>query len=66
VEKIVAKRQLHDVQSEQAQNLAYWLGKSVQERIEALEQLRAAVIGAQPHADQRLQRVCRITQLKRS
>ena len=46
-------------------DLAYWLAQPVQARIDALETLRQQHHQGQPHVDTGLQRVCRITQLKR-
>ena len=46
-------------------DLAYWLAQPVQARIDALETLRQQHHQGQQHVDTGLQRVCRITQLKR-
>jgi hypothetical protein len=45
---------------QQLADLAYWLAQPIQARIDALEALRQQ----QGHADIRVQRVCRVTQLK--
>jgi hypothetical protein len=50
---------------EQANDLPYWLGRPVQERLAALEQLRQQWTNQLPHAEQRLQRVHHLTQLHR-
>ena len=52
--------------SQESGDLEYWLAQPVQARIDALEDLRRYYCQGQPHVDTRLQRVCRITQLKRS
>jgi hypothetical protein len=44
---------------------AYWLTRTVEERIAAVEVLRRQALAANADAEQRLQRVCRITQLHR-
>ncbi|MEQ1804247.1 MAG: hypothetical protein ABL900_02635 [Burkholderiaceae bacterium] len=44
---------------------AYWLTRSVEERIAAVEILRQQALAAHADAEQRLQRVCRVTQLHR-
>jgi hypothetical protein len=44
---------------------AYWLTRSVEERIAAVEELRVQALAGKPDAEQRLQRVCRVTQLHR-
>jgi hypothetical protein len=45
---------------QQSADLAYWLAQPIQARIDALEALRQQ----QGQADIRIQRVCRVTQLK--
>jgi len=64
MERTVSRSNLHSPQ-QQADDLAYWLAQPVQARIDALEVLRQQNTQGQPHADIRLQRVCRVTQLKR-
>jgi hypothetical protein len=51
-------------ESQQATDLAYWLAQPVQARIDALEVLRKNHSQGQPHAETRLQRVCRIISLQ--
>jgi hypothetical protein len=51
--------------NDDAQDLAYWLSRPVAERIAAVEALRKPVLEALPLAEQRLQRVYRVTTLKR-
>lgn len=55
IEKIVRKRPLHDP-SAQADDLAYWLSKTPEERLSAVEILRRQHYGDQ----HRLQRVVRV------
>ena len=50
--------------SQQSADLGFWLAQSVQARIDALEELRSRHNEGRPEADTRLQRGCRITQLK--
>jgi hypothetical protein len=58
----VRKTRLYE--SQQAEDLAYWLTQPVQARIDALEALRKCHSQEQPDVDTRLQRVCRIISLK--
>ena len=58
IEKVVKKRNLRDSSSKQ-EELAYWLTKTPEERIEAVEYLRRQYYG---NSD-RLQRVARVVQL---
>lgn len=46
-------------------DLDYWLSRSVQERLQALEALRQAYEQTLPHAERRLQRVCTVTRRSR-
>lgn len=62
MQRTVVKTSLHKPQA--AVDLAYWLAQPVQARIDALEKLRLQHSQGRPHVDTRLQRVCRITQLK--
>jgi hypothetical protein len=62
MEKVVAKSGLH--QQGAAADLAYWLSQPVQARLAAVESLCLQYMQTLPDADQRLQRVCRVTQLK--
>ena len=64
MQRVVTKLKLGD--SQQAADRSYWLAQPVQARIDALETLRLQHSQGQPHVDTRLQRVCRITQLKQS
>ena len=57
MERIVKKVSLHEPQSD----LTYWLSKTPQERLAAIEVLRQQYIKLK-HIQPRLQRVCRITQ----
>jgi hypothetical protein len=50
--------------NDDARDLAYWLSRPMAERIATVEELRRPVIGALPLAEQRLQRVYRVTTLK--
>ncbi len=63
MQRTVVKTGLHT--SQQAADLAYWLAQPVQARIDALEALRSQYIQGKSDADTRLQRVCRVAQLKR-
>ena len=63
MQRTVIRTQLHAAQ--EPADLAYWLAQPVQARIDAVEALRLQHSQGQPHVDIRLQRVCRITQLKR-
>jgi hypothetical protein len=58
---------LVSTKSQAAADLAYWLGRSMAERIAAVETLRNAASDAPatPNAEQRLQRVCRVAQRQR-
>ncbi len=47
-------------------DLSFWLAQPVQARIDAVEILRLQHSQGQPNVDTRLQRVCRVTQLKQS
>jgi len=57
IRKVVSRRNLAD-SSEVLQNLAYWLSRSPEERIAAVEHLRRMHIGASA----RLQRTARVIQ----
>jgi hypothetical protein len=52
-------------QSGASADLAYWLKQPVQARLDAVEALRLQYMQTHPDAEQRLQRVCRVTSLKR-
>lgn len=60
IEKIVRKRPLHDP-SAQADDLAYWLSKTPEERLSAVEILRRQEYGEMGQ----MQRVVRIIRRKR-
>lgn len=62
MQRTLTRTTLHTAQ--QVADVAYWLTQPVQAHIDALEALRHQPIAGQPDADIRLQRVCRITQLK--
>lgn len=64
MERIVTRAHLHANEAAQQRDLTYWLDQPIQARIDALETLRRDYWRGQGHADIRLQRVCRITQLK--
>jgi len=61
IERVVTRRRLHD-KSAAAADLAYWLSRTPEERIAAVDQLRAQVYGR----PQRLQRVARVIRRKRT
>ncbi|MBL8308847.1 MAG: hypothetical protein JNL19_00350 [Burkholderiales bacterium] len=63
IARVVRKTTLHTA-NDDARHLAYWLSRPVQERLAAVEELRRPVMEALPIAEQRLQRVCRVTTLK--
>ena len=62
IEKVVFKTTLKD----QPSDLAFWLSRSVQERFAALEFLRQQYVATLPITQQRLQRVCTVSQRQRS
>jgi hypothetical protein len=64
IAKTVRKTTLREANDE-VRDRAYWLAKTPEERLAALEALRQPVIEALPLAQQRLQRVYRVTTLKR-
>ncbi len=64
MERIVTKTALHPKGNSPNADLLFWLAQPVEARIAAVEMLRQQYINAQPNADTRFQRVCRITQLK--
>jgi len=57
IQKVVHKRNLQEL-SEVKENLAYWLSRQPEERIDAVERLRRERHGN----EQRLQRVARVIQ----
>jgi hypothetical protein len=66
MKRTVTKTVLHPAQGSGNADLRYWLSQAISARIAALEALRQQYLQANPHVDARLQRVCRITQLKPS
>jgi hypothetical protein len=70
MQRTITRSHLHDAAGQQAADLAYWLAQPVQARIDAVEALRQQYHSqdqlGQAYADTRLQRVCRVTQLKPS
>jgi hypothetical protein len=64
IAKIVRKTTLRKA-NDDARDRAYWLSKTPEERLAAVEALRQPVMEALPLAQQRLQRVYRVTTLKR-
>jgi hypothetical protein len=60
---VLRKTSLHEADDE-ARDYAYWMSKTMGERIMAVELMRQAVIENLPYAQQRLQRVARVTTLK--
>jgi hypothetical protein len=61
MERVVVRTTLRTAPSD----LDYWLSRPVEERIAAVEKLRSDAMTGRPDAEQRLQGVCRVTQLKR-
>ena len=61
IEKVVRKFDL-DTFDEKEENLKFWLSKSPEERISAVEQLRVQHYGSET----RLQRFVRVVQLEQS
>ena len=57
IKKVVVKRELHD-RADTAADLEYWLSRPPEERIAAVDFLRAQFYGC----SQRLQRVARVVQ----
>lgn len=60
MEKVIKKTTLKDSSSD----LKYWLKKSPQERLDALEFLRQQYINFNKNAQPGLQRVCKVTNQK--
>jgi hypothetical protein len=58
----VVIRPLHLADGEIDPDIAYWRAKTMQELLDALEILREDYIRGLPDAEQRFQRVCRVTQ----
>ena len=62
---ITAVRPLHLPEGQIDPDILYWRSKTIQERLTALDLLREDYIQGLPDAEQRLQRVCRVTQRQR-
>lgn len=62
MEKVIKKSSIRESQSD----LDYWLSKTPQERLEALEFLRQQYISFNKNVQPRLQRVCTVTNQKPS
>ena len=62
IEKVVFKTTL----KEQPSDLAFWLSRSIQERLAELEFLRQQYISTLPDDQQKFKRVCTITRHKPS
>ena len=63
IAKVIRKTTLHEA-NDDVRDVAYWLSRPVEERLAAVEALRQPVMEALPLAEQRLQRVYRVTTLK--
>ena len=63
IAKTIRKTTLH-LANDDVRDVAYWLSRPVAERLAAVEALRRPVMEALPIAEQRLQRVYRVTTLK--
>ncbi len=63
IAKVIRKTTLHEA-NDDVRDVAYWLSRPVAERLAAVEALRQPVMEALPLAEQRLQRVYRVTTLK--
>lgn len=63
IEKVVRKISLYDKRN---YDLEYWLTKTPEERLAAIEYLRQQILSDKNESEQRLQRVFRITKLKQS
>jgi hypothetical protein len=64
IARIVRKTTLHET-NDDVRDLAYRLSRPVAERVAVVEALRKPVWVARPFAEQTLQRICRVTKLKR-
>jgi hypothetical protein len=64
--EVTAIRPLHLPEGQIDPDILYWRTKTVQERLAALDLLREDYTRGLPDAEQRLQRVCRVTQRQRS
>ena len=63
IPKVIRKTTLHEA-NDDVRDVAYWLSRPVAERLAAVEAPRQPVREALPLAEQRLQRVYRVTTLK--
>ena len=63
IAKVIRKTFLYEA-NDDVRDVAYWLSRPVEERLAAVEALRRPVMEALPLAEQRLQRVYRVTTLK--
>ena len=63
--RTVTRAKLHQDAAGRSDDLAYWLKQTVQARLAAVEVLRQDYLRTLPDAEQRLQRVCRVTRLER-
>ena len=64
VERVIRKTSLRHA-NDDVRDVAYWLSQPIADRIAAVEALRKPVLEALPFAERRLQRVYRVTTLKR-
>ena len=62
MQRVVQKTSLHLTDNRMSGDLQFWLSQPVAARLAAVEVLRQQMGGQ--NAERRLQRVCRITQLK--
>lgn len=63
IAKVIRKTTLHEA-NDDVRDVVYWLSRPVAERLAAVEALRQPVMETLPLAEQRLQRVYRVTTLK--
>lgn len=61
IKKVITKKKLSDLKNDKS-DLNYWLSKTTDERILAVEELRSQYVGS----EERLQRVVRIIKRKKS
>ncbi|HPS31517.1 MAG TPA: toxin secretion, membrane fusion protein [bacterium] len=61
IKKVITKKKLSDLKNDKS-DLNYWLSKTTDERILAVEELRSQYAGS----EERLQRVVRIIKRKKS
>jgi hypothetical protein len=64
IAKIIPKTMLREA-NDDVRDVSYWLSRPVAERLAAVEALRLPFMEVLPLAEQRLQRVYRVTTLKR-